>query len=39
MSAVGRVGQGRDVEAKYTTGIIRFAQQSEAKGREELARV
>jgi hypothetical protein len=39
MSAVCRVGQGRDVEAKYTTGIIRFAQQSEAKGREELARV
>lgn len=31
MSAVYRVGQGRDVEAKCTKGIVRVAQQSEAK--------
>lgn len=37
MSPVWRVGQGCDMEAKCTKGIISFVQQSEAKGRQELA--
>lgn len=37
MSPVCRVGQGRDVEAMCTKGIISFVPQSEVKGREGLA--